>query len=83
MVEESTIMRKSDFTRKHFVALADALRESEPSEKVDAIDYMERHLQWQNDVDSIAVVCHKFSDLFDESWWRDYLENGTPKKEAA
>ncbi len=69
-------MRKSDLTRKHFIALADALRESKPNRhSTDAI------FQWQNDVDTIAVVCHKFSDLFNEEKWREYLD--APKSEAA
>jgi hypothetical protein len=47
-------------TRKHFKALAQALKSERPS-----VDWGNKHLQWTQDVKAIAEVCAKFNEDFD------------------
>ena len=53
-------------TRKHFQALAEALRATMPS----VIDSPEHHHQWQQDVLEIELVCARMNPAFDPSKFR-------------
>lgn len=48
-------------TKKHFNAIAAALKAERPGENWNA----NKHAQWDNDVRAMARVCRSFNPLFD------------------
>ena len=50
-------------SRKHFVAIAEALSDSKPL--LGSLNYTELHLQWLIDVDALADVLRTFNGQFD------------------
>ncbi len=51
-------------SRKHFIALANALKATKPAVSSDTLGLIER-AQWMRDVESIANACLAASDTFD------------------
>jgi len=56
-------------SKKHFIALADALRAQRPAYHWDA----NKRVQWDLDVKAIADVCAASNPAFNRSRWRDYV----------
>ena len=56
-------------SKKHFIALADALREQKPAPHWDA----NKHVQWNQDVKAIADVCAASNPQFNRARWMDYV----------
>lgn len=54
-------------SKKHFIALADALRETKPEGGT------EKAVQWQKDVDAIIGFCKSQNSQFDATIFRGYL----------
>ena len=57
-------------TKRHFIALADALRASQPE------GYCEAQVieQWEQDRDAIAQVCASANPRFNRQRWLDYID---------
>jgi hypothetical protein len=49
-------------TKKHFKALAEALRETRPDLVIAPLEYK---IQWNSDVRAVANACRTFNPLFD------------------
>lgn len=58
-------------SKKHFTALADALRGTKPTRGMSTgcID------QWEADVDAVARVCTRFNPAFDRTRWYGYINS--------
>jgi hypothetical protein len=56
-------------TKKHFIALADALRATQPP-----IHPSKVWMQWAKDRNAIADVCQKFNGNFKSERWFDYID---------
>ena len=56
-------------TKKHFIALADALRAEKPGTNWDA----NKHVQWGLDVKAIANVCAAHNPNFNLGRWLGYI----------
>jgi len=55
--------------KKHFIALADALRHRKPDKNWDP----DKIVQWELDVKAVADVCARFNEQFDRARWMDYI----------
>ena len=71
-------------TKKHFIALADALRSEKPQAGWDP----NKMVQWELDVKAIAAVCATSNSRFDRARWLAYIAgecgpNGGKVKAAA
>lgn len=53
-------------SRKHFQALADALRYTRPYDSWPADEADSRRVQWNKTVQAVALVCGSSNELFDE-----------------
>ncbi len=53
-------------TRKHFVELAEALRQKRPIVRPDGWTDHRAFVQWQEDCLAVANVCRGFNDNFDK-----------------
>lgn len=60
-------------SKKHFIALADALRQSRPKVVRTATDAMMKH-QWERDREAVAGVCVRFNGDFNGQRWYDYID---------
>lgn len=65
-------------SKKHFIALADALRESRPSHThdVDELGHgpqTPQYTQWLRDCERIAAVCAASNPAFKRQIWLDYV----------
>lgn len=66
-------------TKKHFFALADALRASRPipaSEPMPTVEFRaqcDKRAQWLKDVSAIADVCEAQNPNFDRERWFKYV----------
>lgn len=47
--------------KKHFKALADALKDSKPLDN----DVFDKQVQWHKDIDAVADVCRNMNRAFD------------------
>ena len=56
-------------SKKHFIALADALRQTRPADHWDA----NKRVQWEMDVRVIADVLNQSNPRFNYSRWMDYV----------
>ncbi len=56
-------------SKKHFIALADALRAEKPEPHWCA----NKHAQWNQDVQAIARACRAANPSFDEDRWIAYI----------
>ena len=56
-------------SKKHFIALADALKAEKPAEHWDP----NKMVQWELDVKAIARVCKAANPLFNQDLWMDYI----------
>lgn len=56
-------------TKQHFIALADALRLTEPTDTAGATEYQ----QWKCTVAAIADVCARQNPRFNRERWLDYI----------
>lgn len=68
-------------TKKHFIALADRLREEKPKPNWDP----NKMAQWEQDINAIVDFCKSQNPRFNEYRWREYLAgncgpNGGKKK---
>lgn len=53
-------------TKTHFIALAEALRASEPASP-------QARAQWLDDIHTIANVCQDFNPRFDRDLWTNFI----------
>jgi hypothetical protein len=59
-------------SKKHFIALADTLRASKPTNPQS--QHFEEYLyQWQRDVEHIADFCRSQNSAFMRGRWMDYI----------
>ena len=56
-------------SKKHFIALADALRAEKPGK----IWSPNKHVQWELDVKAIANVCAAYNPRFNRERWMAYV----------
>ena len=56
-------------SKKHFIALADALRAEKPGSNWDP----NKMVQWELDVKAIADVCQRSNPRFNRERWMDYI----------
>jgi hypothetical protein len=56
-------------TKKHFIALADALRAEKPGDNWDP----NKRVQWDLDVKAIANFCAEQNPRFDRERWLGYI----------
>ena len=61
-------------TKKHFIALADAMRKTKPRGVITKAVAK----QWQDDLNAIVKVCHVYGERFDEGKFRDYIAKNEP-----
>lgn len=71
-------------SKKHFIALADALKAQRPADHWDP----NKRVQWELDCRAIADVCGTFNERFNRTRWFEYLygtcgKNGGTIKQAA
>ena len=72
-------------SKKHFIALADALKSERPGDNWDP----NKMVQWELDVKAIATVCAQSNSRFNRERWMDYIagkcgpSGGAVKKQAA
>ena len=55
-------------TKKHFIQLADTLRNTKPDS-----DHSARMEQWKRDVEALAQFCASQNSRFNHSRWYGYL----------
>jgi hypothetical protein len=60
-------------TKKHFIALADAMRRAEP-QLTDTEFRSGEHKQWERDIIEIAGACHESNPAFNTERWIDYIK---------
>lgn len=65
-------------TKKHFIALADALRNTRPSStgplnSIDTAMAIARENQWCLDRDAVADFCYSQNRAFNRERWIDYI----------
>ncbi len=60
-------------TKKHFIALADALRRAEPTWCANGSDVPAR-IQWERDIVEIAGFCREQNPRFNTGRWLDYIK---------
>lgn len=67
--------KDNQMSKKDFIALADALRLTEPkwSDSTTQVDIMIRHSQWLTMVRAIADVCALENSNFKRDCWMDYI----------
>lgn len=58
-------------TRKHFIALADALRSVKPS------GFNDKQAQWYSCAEAVAEACQLSNPDFDRARWWAYLKSGS------
>ncbi|HLG97248.1 MAG TPA: hypothetical protein VKX49_13135 [Bryobacteraceae bacterium] len=58
-------------SKKHFIALADALKATRPKESM-----IDEFTQWKLDVDAVARVCHSLNPAFKRDRWYGYIDAG-------
>ncbi len=56
-------------SKKHFIELADCLRQQKPEAHWDA----NKMAQWQLDVNAIAEFCRRQNPRFNRQRWMDYI----------
>ena len=56
-------------TKKHYIALAYALKAVRPSPTYGS----NKHMQWERDLNAIADVCAQFNQRFNRDLWVDYI----------
>ena len=59
-------------TKKHFIALADALRGTQPTIHPEGAGYRYQW-QWEQDVQAVADFCQAQSSRFNRGRWLDYV----------
>jgi len=57
-------------SKKHFIALADSLRDSRPETHWD----LNKATQWRKDVNAIADFCRSHNPRFNRDRWLDYID---------
>jgi hypothetical protein len=57
-------------SKKHFIALANAFRESKPPEHTTELGFM----QWWDDVLAIADACSNANPAFNRERWLGYIK---------
>jgi hypothetical protein len=60
-------------TKQHFIALADALRETRPIQTDDSLLHQTEEWQWNQDVQAIASVCARANSRFNRERWLGYI----------
>lgn len=65
-------------TKKHFIALADAMRTTKPESEIDIMgvassEYTAELAQWKQDVNIIALVCASHNPQFNRERWLAYI----------
>lgn len=74
-------------SKKHFIALADALRRTKPIPPSEDEYGDGQENQWEQDVEEISAVCRQFNPQFNKERWLGYINGdngpsgGTIKKE--
>jgi hypothetical protein len=56
-------------SKKHFIALADALRREKPGANWDP----NKMIQWELDCKAVAAVCKQFNARFNREQWFSYI----------
>lgn len=56
-------------SKKHFIALADALRAQKPADHWDP----KQKVQWELDVKAVASICAHFNYNFNRDLWMRYV----------
>ena len=69
MKAEEQTKASSTMTKKHFIALADALRAEKPGTNWDP----NKMVQWELDVKAIANVCAAHNPNFNRERWLGYI----------
>lgn len=60
-------------TKKHFIALADALRGTRPDMEDNHAPHLLARQQWRDDVRAVADFCQAQSPRFKRERWMDYV----------
>lgn len=58
-------------SKKHFIALADALRAQRPADHWDP----NKRVQWELDVKAVADVCQQANGNFNRERWMAYIKD--------
>ena len=60
-------------TKKHFIALADVMRDLKPSRLMDSALYGARNYQYLRTLDELARFCKSQNPAFNRERWIDYI----------
>lgn len=60
-------------SKRHFIALADVLRELKPKDDLETNGIWQRTEQWRATIDKIADFCSRESPRFKKSRWLNYI----------
>ncbi len=68
-------------TKKHFIALADAIRETKPTTPCEG--GLAKSIQWQDDLNMLADFCQSQNSNFKREHWLSYVAGECGKNGGA